>query len=60
MESTIPLWLIALALARVAPWGARLFAKLVLRRVETRTRVLVASARRDDKANVEANSNVAT
>jgi hypothetical protein len=42
--STIPLWMVSLAAAALAPWAVRFYAMMTLRRVETRTRALLAKA----------------
>jgi hypothetical protein len=40
--ASIPLWAVCLVLASTAPWCVRLLTTLAVRRIETRTRALVA------------------
>lgn len=47
MGVQVPLWMFALVLAALAPFFARAFAQAAMRRVETRTRNLVARARQE-------------
>ncbi|MEO8877835.1 MAG: hypothetical protein ABI461_19735 [Polyangiaceae bacterium] len=41
--TTIPLWLIAVAIAGCAPFGVRFFASALRRRVEQRTHALLTT-----------------
>ena len=47
MGVQVPLWMFALVLAALAPLFARAFAQAAIRRVEARTRDLVARARQN-------------
>jgi hypothetical protein len=45
----LPIWLMALGLAALAPWGARALQSMLERRVRRRTLALLAEARRHEQ-----------
>ena len=45
----LPIWLLALGLAALAPWGARALQSMLERRVRRRTLALLAKVRRHEK-----------
>jgi hypothetical protein len=48
--SSVPIWLIALVCAAVAPWAVRVLERAMLRRVRERTDALLARAEADARA----------
>jgi len=50
--SSVPIWLIALVCAAVAPWAVRMLERAMLRRVRQRTDALLARVEADARCEV--------